>query len=346
MIVATTIVQGVAATSVEATANPYPLDRVLHLQDVQELGTHNSYHLRPNRALFPDEPADYTHPPLDVQLSRGMRSLELDVFNERALPVFHSIIVDDQSNCPSLAVCLGTVNVWSRANPGHLPITIFVEAKPVPTSTNPLAQQVIDNYIAQHGLVSWDAAGFARIDRTVRSAFGRTLLTPDDVRGNRATLRAAILRDGWPTLGRLRGKVLVVLNVQGAEADVYRSGAPSLQGKPMFVVSSPTEPSAAVISRDRPAAARLRALVRRHFLVRTRADADAAEARANDLTRAETTLASGATIVATDYPVPDPTIGPYVVDLPGTAVARCNPVTAPKRCRDRDLENPAGLHAR
>ena len=36
-------------------------------------------------------------------------------------------------------------------------------------------------------------------------------------------------------------------------------------------------------------------------------------------------------------------IGPYVVDLPGTGVVRCNPVTAPTWCRDKYLENPRGL---
>ena len=91
-----------AAPAIAAKKNPYPLDGVLHLQDVQVLGTHNSYHLRPEPQLLPLEPADYTHPPLDVQLSsQGIRSLEIDVFDEPGIPVLHSIIVDDQSNCPA-----------------------------------------------------------------------------------------------------------------------------------------------------------------------------------------------------------------------------------------------------
>ena len=333
-----------AAPAIAAKKNPYPLDGVLHLQDVQVLGTHNSYHLRPNRQLLPLEPADYTHPPLDVQLSsQGIRSLEIDVFDEPTIPVLHSIIVDDQSNCPTLDACLRTVKAWSKANPGHLPVTIFVETKPIPVSTNPTVQQVIAAYAAAHSLANWDAAGLARLDATVKRVFGKMLLTPDQVRGKRKTLRAAIVRDGWPTLGKVRGKVLVVLNADAPLLDVYRQGAPSLQHKAMFVVSKPDEPSAAVISRDVPDVAGFAPLVKANFLVRTRADADAVEARANDLTRATAAFASGATIVATDYPVPDPTIGPFVVDLPGTAVARCNPVTAPKGCRSAWLENPAGL---
>ena len=83
--------------------------------------------------------------------------------------------------------------------------------------------------------------------------------------------------------------------------------------------------------------------MRDHFLVRTRSDAEGVEARDDDLKRATTALESGATIVATDYPVPDPEIGTFAVDLPGKAVARCNPITAPKPCRSAWLENPAGL---
>ena len=270
--------------------------------------------------------------------TQGVRSLELDVFDEGALPVFHSIIVDDQSNCPTLEACLRTVDTWSRANPGHLPITIFVEPKPIPTNANPTAQQVIDNYVAQHGLRNWDATGLAEIDATVKSVFGRTLLTPDAVRGKRSTLRAAVLKTGWPTLAKARGKVVVVLNARDAVAAAYTTGAPSLQGKAMFMVGAPTDAWAAVISRDAVTPKAFTALVKQHFVVRTLADVDSKEARANDPTRANAAIASGATIVATDFPVADPAIGPYVVDLPGTAVARCNPVTAPKRCKDSALE--------
>lgn len=77
--------------------------------------------------------------------------------------------------------------------------------------------------------------------------------------------------------------------------------------------------------------------------MKTRADEDVKGARANDLTRANIALASGAHVVATDYPVADPTIGPDDVDLPGSGVVQRNPVTAPKWCRDTDLENRRGL---
>jgi hypothetical protein len=219
---------------------------------------------------------------------------------------------------------------------------LFIEPKPLPTNANPDVQKVIDDYDTQHNLANWDAGALDRLDTTVRRAFGKKLITPDEVRGKRATLRAAILRDGWPTLAKTRGRVLVVLNPSAELRDLYVTGAPSLQKRAMFVPSRPDEPYAAVVKRD-AAQPGFPQLARQHFLIKTRADEDAKEARANDLTRANVALASGAHVVATDYPVTDPKIGAYVVDLPGTDTVRCNPVTAPTWCRDTDLENPRGL---
>ena len=151
----------------------------------------------------------------------------------------------------------------------------------------------------------------------MRRSFGTSLIVPDDVRGKRRTLRDAVVRDGWPTVAKSRGKVLVTLVGEQLERDLYRATAPSLEGRAMFVNSKPTDPSAAVISRDVPdAAGHIPELVRQHFIVKTRADADGIEARANDRLRAEAALRSGAQIVVTDYPVPDPKIGPYVVTRP------------------------------
>jgi hypothetical protein len=112
----------------------------------------------------------------------------------------------------------------------------------------------------------------------------------------------------------------------------------------MFVTAEPDAPSAAVVKVDDPDVALIQRLVREHFIVRTRADADTVDARANDTTRRDLALRSGAQIVSTDYPVPDPTINPeYFVQLPGGRPGRCNPVQAPARCRAVDVENPRFL---
>jgi hypothetical protein len=312
-----TLVLAVCVVFVAIGAAAAPNAGPARLDDMRVLGTHNSYHLRPDREITPGEPADYEHAPLDVQLSKqGIRSFEIDAFNGPKFPVLHSLIVDSASTCPNLVVCFGTIEHWSAAHPRHEPLVLFVEAKVLPTNTNAAVQTAIDAAAAEQGITAWDAAGFARLDALVRHVFGRTLITPDDVRGKRRTLRDAVVRDGWPTLAKSRGKVLVTLIGADAERDLYRADAPSLEGKAMFVNAKPTDPSAAIISRDVPdAKAGIPALVRNHFIVKTRADADAIEARANDHTRAVRALRSGAQIIVTDYPVPDPTIGPYEVSL-------------------------------
>ena len=286
------------------------------LDDLRMLGTHNSYHQRPARELVPGEPADYAHPPLDAQLDAGIRSLELDAYNAPTFPVFHSLIVDTASSCPTLEECLATIDTWSREHPKHEPLVLFFDPKVLPTNTNPNAQAAIDAAAAEQSITAWDAAGLDRVDALLRDTFGKRLITPDQVRGTRKTLREAVRKDGWPTVKDSRGKVLVTLIGEPALRDLYKVGAPSLQGRAMFVDSNPREPSAAVLSMDVPEPQRFAKLTAQHFLVKTRADADGKEARANDHTRADAAIASGAQIIVTDYPVADPTIGPYVVTLP------------------------------
>ena len=75
-------------------------------------------------------------------------------------------------------------------------------------------------------------------------------------------------------------------------------------------------------------------------IVRTRADSDGTEARANDTGPRDVALASGAHFVSTDFPVPHEETG-YVVEMPGGTPSRCNPVTAPPECSAEALEDPA-----
>ncbi|MBP9754434.1 MAG: hypothetical protein KBD40_05495, partial [Phenylobacterium sp.] len=74
--------------------------------------------------------------------------------------------------------------------------------------------------------------------------------------------------------------------------------------------------------------ARIEAALARGLIVRTRADADTLEARANDRARQTAAFASGAQYVSTDYLKPDARFGPYEAHLPGGGTARLNPKTA------------------
>jgi hypothetical protein len=329
---------GVSAPAAAATRADYPNDRRLRFDQLQLLGTHNSYHRRPG-APFDIGESTIEQPPLPEQLDEyGVRSVELDVHNAPTLPVFHTIVIDDRSSCPTLASCLTTIADWSRRHPAHAPLVVLLEPKDLPTSSNPAIQAVIDRTVAAERLTPWDALGLTRVDATVRTALGPSLVTPDEVRGRSRTVRREIVEHGWPTLDRMRGRVVVVLNTGGSTREQYLDGAPSLQGRAMFVTAEPDQPSAAVVKVDLPDRARIERLVRAHFVVRTRSDASGVEAHANDHTRATRAVASGAQVVSTDFPVPDPDVGPYEVRFTGGASVRCNPVTAPPWCRTRDVE--------
>src|SRR6185437_9079742 len=158
------------------------------------------------------------------------------------------------------------------------------------------------------------------------------------------SLGDAVRTRGWPTLGAVRGRIMFMLDNKNFGA-VELQGHPSLKGRILFTSSHPGADDAAVAKLNDPIAdaAKIKAALAANMLVRTRADADTVQARANDTKMRDTALASGAQFVSTDYEVPDPRIGPYVVKIPGGTPARCNPVTAPPDCTAKDIENPAAL---
>jgi hypothetical protein len=170
------------------------------------------------------------------------------------------------------------------------------------------------------------------------------LLVPDDVRGDAPSLETAVLERGWPLLEDVRGRFLLVLDEGGAKLETYLEGHPSLEGRVLFADVEPGHPAAAVRIVNDPVERgdEIRDLVRRGYLVRTRADADTREARAGDLTRRDAAFASGAQLVSTDYYLSEQAPGTdYLVGLPRAAgvrddgraiVARCNPVTAARTC--------------
>jgi hypothetical protein len=335
----------------------------LRLDQVQVLGSHNSYHGRPYpqvlKALYASTPElaktlDYAHAPLPQQFDIGVRQIELDVWNDPkggryahpsfpiqegvhippnpvmlapGFKVIHQADVDTNSTCLTFVVCLQLVKGWSDAHPGHVPIDIHVEMK--------------DD--------TENETSFRELEREMLSVFPRQgIITPDDVRGNAPTLGAAVRAHGWPVLGKVRGKVYFTLDNEGFR-DAYLAGHPSLRGRLMFTPSSPGQDDAAFAKLNDPIAdaAKIRAALAAHMIVRTRADADTIAARADDPTTELAALRGGAQLVSTDYERPDPTIHTgYTVRIPDGTPARCNPVTAPPGCKPTDVENPALLTVR
>jgi hypothetical protein len=199
-----------------------------------------------------------------------------------------------------LADCLGEVARWSRAHPRHELIVIFVNTKEEPFNTPLIPNPPL-----------YTQADLADLDADAIAAFGRGhIVTPDDVRGDTASLRQAVTAGRWPTLEASRGKVLLVLDSNPRISQLYRQDHPSLKGRVMFGLYDVAEPEAAVFNIQDPRAeeARIKDLVGQGFLVRTRSDADTREARGHDQGRLQAALRSGAQVISTDYypGAPDP----------------------------------------
>jgi len=305
----------------DEAAPTYRLDGTLRLNQIQVIGTHNSYHVAPPAGTTLTPERDITQAPLAVQLERqSVRQVELDVHASPGggLAVYH-LRGDEGTTCPTLVQCLSEIRDWSAGHRGHLPLFVLLEPK------------------HEFGAL---VDGLA-VDAEIRRVFGPgQLLTPDDVQGSWPTLRQAVQEGGWPLLGSTRNKVVFVYTDDVITRLSYTVSETSLQGRAMFVYADPSSPLAAIASVPdaRLGGARIAELIGAGYIVRTRADDSGVEARANDRSRAMAALASGAQLVSTDYPVPAPS--GYVVPAPGKP-ARCNPVNAPPSigCTPQDVEN-------
>jgi len=195
--------------------NEFIDDRCVAMNEIQVIGTHNSYHLPPRTELLQafvgiDPQAfewEYDNLPLFEQFeTQGIRQIELDVFadpegglyadrlalaligqdpasgepalDEPGFKVLHVQHADFETTCLTFVACLEEVKEWSDANPRHVPIMILVEAKdepffvPVLPAPIPIGSDELRD-----------------LEDEIISVFPRgRIVTPDDVRGNHASL--------------------------------------------------------------------------------------------------------------------------------------------------------------
>jgi len=334
----------------------------LRLNQIQVVGTHNSYHLSPEPKLLEliaaaSERAaaavDYSHAPIVRQLSElGIRQLELDIYADPQGGLFTN---------PIGKTLIGKTNTDSRmefnfssamSKPGikviHSPGFDF--ATTVPTLIDALKRiqewsisnphhvpililiELKDDVTGPAGVKprAFDAEMLNSIDAEIRSIVSTDkLLTPDMVRGEFESLRSAILERGWPTLQESRGRIMFAMDNESSVRDLYLEGHPVLQGRVMFTSVDETHPAAAWMKINDPIRDfdRIQTMVAKGYLVRTRADSETRQARSNDATQRDKALASGAQFVSTDYPEPDLRFSEYCVRFESKAVARANPVS-------------------
>jgi hypothetical protein len=364
------LTSGLSAAMMTAHAGEPP-----RLNQIQVIGTHNSYHIAPAPAILQligatgksrAEGLDYTHRPFAEQFSQlGIRQIELDVFadpkgglfaephlrkllknrgkdpgpdpnaddrlKQPGLKVLHVQDVDFQTRASTFVDALKQVRAWSKTNRRHVPILILVELK----------DEAIFGLPTQP--VKFGKAELDQVDAEILSVFDRSeILTPDRVRGRFETLPEAIQKRGWPRLDEVRGLVMFALDNEGVVRDRYLDGHPALRGRIMFTtVADRTHPAAAWFKINDPIKEfdRIQQLVREGFLVRSRADADTKQSRANDVTQRDKAMASGAQFISTDYPEPDRRFSAYSVRFPSGFVARPNPVSGDPAWGRIDLES-------
>ncbi len=343
----------------------------LKINQIQTLGSHNSYHKRPNKfmlnflkglkSLFPKDAnpcdLDYAHEPLVTQLdSFHLRSFEIDIYADpkgghyykriknnllgkpkssknadlknSGFKVLHIPDVDYNTHYSSFKSMLEDFKKWSDVHPNHLPIYLLIECK-----EECIADRISKLHFTK--TIPFTPSLCDDLDKEVKAVFGDSLnkiITPDAVRGRYGSLREAVLNHNFPTIAAARGKFIFIL--MGA-TDAYKQNYPNLKGRAMFTFASEYDAEAAFIKCDNPIGneSSIQELVRKGFIIRTRADSPNNQNRTGDYTQQKAAFISGAQIISSDYYRPDirykkkpKKFKNYSCKLPVQGVGICNPV--------------------
>jgi len=342
-------------------------DDQIRLNQIQVIGSHNSYHagLPPGivKLLTASDPdsltgLDYSHAPLADQLSSGIRQIELDIYADTQGGRYAAPLGPRWVAAAGLPADLPPYAKGVMTAPGfkvlHMqdldyastcqPFRSCLEQVRGWSDSHPghLPLFVLIETKQSETVGRWETtasekfttATLDQLDAEIRSVFPEDrLITPDKVRGRYDTLEAAVLAGNWPTLVEARGKLVFLLDQKNVSA-LYLAGHSGLRGRILFTNADPGSPDAAFVERNDGSAAEIADLVRSGYLVRTRTDWDTSQARRNDTARRDEAMASGAQILSTDYPASEPARWTgYAVSLPGGAAARCNPVLIASACQ-------------
>ncbi len=351
-------------------------DKVVRVNQIQVIGSHNSYHagFAPSERKYLEmknpkalRGLDYHHAPLADQLSGGVRQIEIDVFADSKGGRFaHPAIVrsvaeaglpadpdfDPQHEMDKPGFKVMHIQGLDERSTCHTFVACLNDVRTwskqhpqhvpifilVETKEGPL-REMPDAVKTE----PFTAAVFDALDAEIRSVFKPgEMITPDEVRGSAATLVEAVHAGKWPTLAEARGRVIFLMDQQHA-GPIYAQGHPSLRGRILFTNAVPGAPDAAFVEQNSGSLEEIDALVKQGYLVRTRTDEGTEQARTNNTTRRDLALSSGAQMISTDYPSTEPSPWTkFSVELPDGLVARCNPVNKPAECVDHLLEPARG----
>jgi hypothetical protein len=307
----------------------------IKLNDIQVIGSHNSYKIKIEKPLFnylleknsSISALEYEHIPLTEQLNLGLRGLELDVFNDpkgsyysnpQGLDILKSMDiepmpfdVEKKLQTPGLKVFhIQEIDFRSHQLLFKDALKELKEWSEVNVGHSPIIITINtkDGEIAQtRKPIPFSAEALLSIDEEILEVFSqKSLITPDLVRGDFETLEKAILANGWPLLNEVKNKFLFVLDEGAEKTNRYLSNFSNLKGAVLFVNVEEGNQNAAfrIINNPIENIDKIKKLVALGYMIRTRADADTKEARNNDFKQFEIAKASGAQIITTDYYLP------------------------------------------
>lgn len=350
------------------------------MNQIQVVGTHNSYHREislSERKVFEQyvpspENYYYSHSKWTDQLDhQSVRSFEIDLHsdtkgglyafpliwklsnltNETApfhdpnmykpgLKVFHVTDVDTNAICHTFVECLTELKNWSDAHPHHLPLTFDLELK------NDALACGLGGVCAEEAK-NWTVSQILEVDKEIRSILPpNKLIVPDDIRKPGLTLEQSVLKHGWPTLKDARGKFMFYFD-NDPDSDIkvrekyLSNGHESLQNRTVFTNSVEGDADCAFIKYNNPEVKEIQRLVKKGYFIRARADEPITTILSRNTTMRAQAFESAAHVVSTDFPQYGMSARwdrDYTVQLQDGKIARCNPVNAPKWCRDSMLQ--------
>ncbi|WP_438381358.1 phosphatidylinositol-specific phospholipase C1-like protein [Asaia sp. BMEF1] len=263
-----------------ASAHAETMDDTVQLNQIQVIGTHNSYRrdispatlkwltkLSPQAAVA----LDYRHDTLTAQLDHGVRQLEIDIYADSEGGRYahpkgpewerKAGITPDRDPTPPQAMqgndfkVMHIVDIDQRSNCQPLRVCLaeikaWSDAHPdhVPVFIDLETKQEIPFGGGKLDFTTpevFTPATYDRLDAELVSVFGRDgIVTPDQVRGSAGTLDRAVHEHGWPSLAQTRGKIVFLFD-RPHDTARYTQGHPALRNRIVFTNAKPGDPDCA-----------------------------------------------------------------------------------------------------
>jgi len=261
----------------EARNPPNGMDTQVRVNEIQVIGTHNSYRreispvtLRWLTGLSPLAAIalDYRHDTLTAQLDHGVRQLELDIYADTEGGRYahpkgpewerRAGLVPENDPTPPEAMqgtdfkVMHILDIDQRSNCQPLracleEIRSWSDAHPdhVPVFIDLETKQDIPfggDKLSFTKPEVFTSATYDKLDTELMEVFGRShLITPDDVRGGSSTLDEGVRTHGWPDLAHARGKVVFLFD-RPHDTARYTKDHPALRNRIIFTNARPGDP--------------------------------------------------------------------------------------------------------